>query len=189
MNSYLKLMPLIMAFMMCDQLAAWAGANANAPYCEHDPACWEPNDDPSTWYGTDCCRHKEEPPQPHPDPDDHCWEYNWDDCKWERRTPDCSAENNSVIKLELAINTYYWRIQALVPLANKAIIGCDCNNGVSGACAIAMAGNNYPPPANACDERDRLLRLIDAYKYTMNLAVKELPDAKKILDDCLKCKK
>ena len=58
MNSYLKPMPLILAVMMCGSMAAWAGANANAPYCEHDPDCWVPNDDPSSWYGSDCCRRK-----------------------------------------------------------------------------------------------------------------------------------
>ncbi|MGD9782809.1 MAG: hypothetical protein AB7V14_11785 [Kiritimatiellia bacterium] len=63
MNSHYKLMPLILAFMISAPWTGWAGANPNAPYCEHDPACWVPNDDPSTWYGADCCR---------PVPDESC---------------------------------------------------------------------------------------------------------------------
>ena len=61
-NSYYPLISLILTLMICAPKSGWAGANPNAPYCEHDPACWIPNDDPSTWYGADCCRPVENEP-------------------------------------------------------------------------------------------------------------------------------
>ncbi len=40
----------------CVTSQAYAQANTNCPYCNHDPACWEPNDDPSLWWSGQCCR-------------------------------------------------------------------------------------------------------------------------------------
>lgn len=187
MNSYLKLMPLILAFMMCGLTAAWAGANTNAPYCEHDPYCWVPNDDPSMWYGSDCCRHKEKPPQPHPDPDDLCWGYNWDDCKWERRTPDCKAYEDMIHKIDIIIS----RIVLIeLPSARRkehiASVWCDCENGSSFSCNLAKF-EQYPKPSDPCNERDIQRGIILIWKSQLDTAEKEREDADKLLKDCLKC--
>ena len=56
MNWHSKLIPLILALMICMPWTGWAGANPNNPYCEHDPACWVPIDDGS--FGMECCRAK-----------------------------------------------------------------------------------------------------------------------------------
>jgi hypothetical protein len=58
MNLYSKLIFMTLAFMICIPWTGWAGANTNNPYCEHDPACWEPIDDGS--FGGECCRPKED---------------------------------------------------------------------------------------------------------------------------------
>lgn len=55
MNLYYKIIPLIITFVMCAPMTGWAQSNPNNPYCPHPPPCWEPNDDPSTWYGNNCC--------------------------------------------------------------------------------------------------------------------------------------
>jgi hypothetical protein len=53
MNLYSKLIFMTLAFMICIPWTGWAGANTNNPYCEHDPDCWTPVDDPSM--GSNCC--------------------------------------------------------------------------------------------------------------------------------------
>jgi len=60
MNLYYKIIPLIISFVMGVPMTGWTQSNTNNPYCPHPPPCWEPNDDPSTWYGNDCCRPKPE---------------------------------------------------------------------------------------------------------------------------------
>lgn len=102
MNLYYRIIPLIITFVMYAPMTGWAGANPNAPYCEHDPACWEPNDDPSTWYGTDCCRPKEDGTEAEVDgvagrccggvwyakdpakEDSDCWEWNDSTCEYDQ---------------------------------------------------------------------------------------------------------
>ena len=45
----------MLTIIICAPCSGWAGANSNNPYCEHDPACWVPNDDASIG---ECCRPK-----------------------------------------------------------------------------------------------------------------------------------
>lgn len=58
MNWHIKHSCMILISMMYIPLASHAQSNPNNPYCPHPPPCWEPNDDPSTWYGNNCCRPK-----------------------------------------------------------------------------------------------------------------------------------
>jgi hypothetical protein len=142
-------------------------------------------DDPS--FGQNCCRHKATPPQPHPDPDDHCWEYNWDNCKWERRTPDCKAYENMIHKIDIIIS----RIVLIeLPSARRkehiAGIWCDCENGSSFSCGLAKF-EQYPKPSDPCNERDIQRGIISIWKSQLDTAEKERKDAEKLLKDCLKC--
>lgn len=57
---------------MCVPMTGWTQSNPNNPYCPHPPPCWEPNDDPSTWYGNNCCRPKPGFTAIHGEPCKHC---------------------------------------------------------------------------------------------------------------------
>ena len=56
MNSHYPLIMLSLTLIVCTPESGWAGANTNAPYCEHDPDCWEPIEDPSMIRSGVCCR-------------------------------------------------------------------------------------------------------------------------------------
>ena len=107
-------------------MTGWAGANPNAPYCEHDPACWEPNDDPSTWYGSDCCRPKEDGTEAEVDgvagrccggvwyakdpakENSDCWERNDSTCEYvcsDVPDPEIAAEEVETVELECPWST------------------------------------------------------------------------------------
>ena len=126
MNLYYKIIPLIITFVMYAPMTGWAGANPNAPYCEHDPACWEPNDDPSTWYGADCCRPKEDGTEAEVDgvagrccggvwyakdpakENSDCWEWNDSTCEYvcsDVPDPEIAAEEVETVELECPWST------------------------------------------------------------------------------------
>ena len=185
MNLYYKIIPLIITFVMCAPMTGWAGANPNAPYCEHDPACWEPNDDPSTWYGADCCRRKDKPP--HPDLEDLCWEYSWDNCEWERLTPDCKAYEDMIHKIDIIIaRICFVELPSARRKEHITSIWCDCDNGSRFSCNLAKF-EQYPKPPDPCNERDLQQGIISIWKSHLDLAEIERKDANKLLKDCLKC--
>ena len=127
------------------------------------------------------------PIDPGPKPEG-CYKLN-DQCKWEPYTPDCKLEEDQVSKMQLIIFSLWARLKALQQPTEDAATCCACNNGDWGACAAAATRNITPCPGNACDEEKRLRALISSLQHMLNISLRDLEDAKKLLEDCRNCRK
>lgn len=159
MNFGKNILLTLILMICCVTSQAYAQANTNCPYCNHDPACWEPNDDPSLWWSGQCCHRKEQPP--HPDPDDLCWGYNWDNCKWERKTPDCQWYEDKHTQL-----TIY-----MVTLMKRLLFWKMKMNG-----------------AKNDEERAAYQQEYNSVEWFLDVADRNRNEVQKDWEDCLKCK-